>query len=198
MRIFLATLLFVFSFITFSHNAYAGAAVQSQQSREKMRKQLEQMPPEMREKVLQQQLKTKKWPIDSEQPGRRTLEATDEDEEVTEITLGKLIEMLETSSEIWEQIMDKEIKVAVVTHFIKQYRQQHINIARPPAYYAARIDSMIMGNPGMLTNSFDKVLQIVSIMDYDFDNGQDRDALARQALGPTGYEQNRRRLSSQR
>jgi hypothetical protein len=40
-------------------------------------------------------------------------------------------------------------------------------------------------------------LQILAITEYDFDNGMDKDALAKQVLGEAGYEENKKRITEQ-
>jgi hypothetical protein len=40
----------------------------------------------------------------------------------------------------------------------------------------------------------DRVMMILSVMDYDFDNGKDKDALAKELLGEQIYVANLERL----
>ncbi|MBP7162845.1 MAG: hypothetical protein KBB26_04860, partial [Candidatus Omnitrophica bacterium] len=62
-------------------------------------------------------------------------------------------------------------------------------------YYVGLIDSMSRESPDMLTQPFDRVLQIVAIDEYDYENGQDKDMLAYQILGSKeAVIQNRQRL----
>ena len=44
---------------------------------------------------------------------------------------------------------------------------------------------------------FDQVLQFVAIIEYDFNNGQDKDEMAQKLLGEEGYLRNKRRLNLQ-
>ncbi|MDE2028915.1 MAG: hypothetical protein KGJ11_10295, partial [Candidatus Omnitrophica bacterium] len=57
------------------------------------------------------------------------------------------------------------------------------------------IDELARQNPQMLERPFGELIQILAIMDYDFDNGMDKDALAKAVLGPQGYEQNKKRFA---
>lgn len=111
-----------------------------------------------------------------------------------EIGFDDLIRRLRVSSEIWQQIADQDVKVLIVAKYIELYRQSRIVITRPSAYYAARIDQLAQENPTLLNNAFDKVLLIAAVMDYDFNNGTNKDSLASQILGPQLYQQNKQRL----
>ena len=42
---------------------------------------------------------------------------------------------------------------------------------------------------------FEQLLQTVAVVEYDFDNGQDKDAMAKKVLGEQGYLKNKQRLS---
>ena len=45
------------------------------------------------------------------------------------------------------------------------------------------IDQMADENPHMLERPFGELLQMLAIMDYDFDNGMDKDMLAKTCFG---------------
>ncbi|MFC1703306.1 hypothetical protein ACFL1E_00790 [Candidatus Omnitrophota bacterium] len=115
----------------------------------------------------------------------------------SEEDVRRLIDDLKQSSSSWPEIANPEIKAYIVNYFVTQYRQQGIAIKKHPARYVVIIDDMASQNPGMLSNSFDKILQIVAIIEYDFDNGQDKDALAKRVLGEQGYLANKKRLGIQ-
>ena len=103
-------------------------------------------------------------------------------------------QMLDRSSQAWQKIVDADDKVYVVSHFIEKYRQQGIKIRKSPENYAALIDDMARNGPEFLANPFERVLQVVAIIEYDFDNGQNKDELARKILGEQGYLANKKRL----
>jgi len=56
---------------------------------------------------------------------------------------------------------------------------------------------MLQQNPQMLERPFGELLQILAIIDYDFDNGMDKESLAKQVLGEAGYAENKKRISQQ-
>lgn len=118
-------------------------------------------------------------------------------EEVKDIVdLQDLIASLNESSRAWELIISPEDKATVVGLFIDHFRRKGITIGHPPEAYVQIIDAMAAGDANMLNLPFEKVLEIVAVMEYDFGNGQDRDAMALKILGPQFYEKNRQRIQA--
>jgi len=129
------------------------------------------------------------------QVGQRIAYERQREAEAEEIvSLDQMVTALNESARPWALMMDMEAKQAVVEHYIQQYRDQGVVIGKPPAFYAQMIDAMADQSPEMLDNSFDRILQVVAIMEYDFDNGMNKDAMARQVLGEEGFRSNRQRL----
>lgn len=127
-------------------------------------------------------------------PGVRFIENS-KPAEVVDIV--EILGELETSSEVWDLIMDTDAKVAIVEKYIKEYRKRGILILKPAADYVHLIDIMSKEDPGVLGNPFYVVLKLFAIMEYDYDNGMDRDQMARELLGPEAYETNLRRMGIQ-
>ncbi len=111
-----------------------------------------------------------------------------------EVGLEQIVEALQASGKSWELIIHSQDKQAIVEEFIKEYSTQGITIRKPASYYVSFIDEMAKGNLQMLDMPFDRVLQIAAVMEYDFDNGQNKDLLAQKILGPQVYEVNKQRL----
>lgn len=101
---------------------------------------------------------------------------------------------LETSSEAWPMMMDMAPKVATIEKYKDFYKQQGVEITKSPEHYIEFIDGLIMQNPTFLQNRFEDLFRLAAIMEYDFDNGVDKNELARRVLGDQIYEQNRKRL----
>jgi len=119
----------------------------------------------------------------------------EEEEKIAEIvSISQIWDAFEKSSEAWSLIMDVEAKEITVAKYINSYLQQKIIIRKPPQLYVTAIDSMSKGSPEMLKQPFAQLLQFIAIMEYDFDNGMDKDKMARQMLGEQGFEQNKKRL----
>ena len=110
------------------------------------------------------------------------------------VSIEDLWKTFETSSENWPLIIDAQAKVLTMDLYIQIYKTKGISISKPPEYYAQMIDGMSQENPTMLSQPMDKVLQIMAIMEYDFDNGADKDQMAQKILGEQGWRANRQRL----
>jgi flagellar biosynthesis GTPase FlhF len=116
-------------------------------------------------------------------------------EQVEEIsTLSDIWKELEITSEVWPLIIDQKPKEMIVKKYVEWYGQQNIHIQKPAAHYVQMIDGMVQDNPDALKKPFKEILQIMAIIEYDFDNGTDKDWLAMQVLGSEGYWNNRERL----
>ena len=113
------------------------------------------------------------------------------------VDLSQLTDSLKTSSEAWDMIISPDDKALVVNEFIKEYAAQGVTIKKPGEFYANVIDQMAAGSQEMLAMPFERVLQVVAVMEYDFDNGQNPDALAQKILGPQFYAKNKERLMNQ-
>lgn len=101
---------------------------------------------------------------------------------------------LEITSEVWPLIMDNEPKRVTVDNYIKLYAQKGVIIRKSAQHYVDMIDEMSFKNPEMLKNPFYELLRFAAIVEYDFDNGVNPDAMAKELLGDNIYRSNRQRL----
>ena len=179
----------IFAFLPFTATAYAGGAVAATQQRKMQQQQgVQQQMIMQRQAVLEQQRQTQPGQPSSQNPGGQP-------EEVAEVvSLEQLWKSFDSSSEGWALIMDPQAKVVTVAKFIELYRQKKITIRKSPVEYTQIIDDMAQNNPEMLKNPFERILMIVAIIEYDFDNGQDKDQMALQILGKQGFMANKQRL----
>lgn len=115
---------------------------------------------------------------------------------VAETTIGmqELWSALDKSARPWAQIIDREIKLLTVSEFIDRFRKNGIVIAHSPGEYVGKIDALTTNNPDMLKSPFGNLLSYAAIVDYDFDNGHNKDELARQILGDANFWANKRRI----
>ena len=74
-----------------------------------------------------------------------------------------------------------------------RFRKMNIRITKTPGHYAGMIDALAEQTPGFLSAPFMNVLSYAAIMEYDFYNGENKDALALKTLGQQGFDQNRTR-----
>ena len=111
------------------------------------------------------------------------------------VNMKDIWEVMEESSEVWLQMMDDEPKELTVARFIDAFRKKGIYIRKPAGHYVQMIDNMASKNANLLEQPFLNVLRIMAIIEYDYDNGQDKDLMARQVLGTKqAYMQNKQRL----
>ena len=110
------------------------------------------------------------------------------------VDIEDLWKTFETTSENWPLILDPQAKVLTVDRWIHQYQEKGITISKPPLFYSQIIDGISQQNPSLLNQPFDKLLQFMAIVEYDFDNGTDRDQLAKKFLGEQAWKSNRHRL----
>ncbi len=117
-------------------------------------------------------------------------------EEVKDIvSLNQIWELMETSSEVWKLMIDVNPKVATVDRYIEWYKQRGVIIKNPPIYYVQMIDAMTKSNDSLLKVPFEEVLKRVAIIEYDFDNGRDKDLMAREILGEEMFQRNKKRFN---
>jgi len=94
----------------------------------------------------------------------------------------------------WNELSDVQ-KAFAVNAVIQLFQQQNQGtISNPAPVYAQGIDQSLSSNPEMMELPLDRVVFILAVMAYDFDNGTDADELAKQVLGPEIYQANRERL----
>ncbi|MDD5216512.1 MAG: hypothetical protein PHS88_00255 [Candidatus Omnitrophica bacterium] len=108
--------------------------------------------------------------------------------------IAKAVQQMKVTSTNWGRIQSQETKTAIAGYFIAEYKRRGVMIKNTPEYYAGAIDEMTRQNPDFLSQPFDKLLRFVSVIDYDYDNGQDKDQMVLQFLGPEGAKRNRQRL----
>ncbi|MEI8013126.1 MAG: hypothetical protein WCI27_11735, partial [Candidatus Omnitrophota bacterium] len=112
----------------------------------------------------------------------------------TEVGIQELWDALDRSSESWPLIIDREVKLLTVSEYIDRFRKMHVRVTKPPVYYVGLIDSLAGQLEGFLSAPFSNVLSYAAIVEYDFDNGTDKDTLARNILGEQQFLANRKRV----
>ena len=113
------------------------------------------------------------------------------------VDLSEVWKKLDKKSTIWKVLDDDQSKLLTVSEFIGRYQKEGVKINQPATHYVELIDQLVQQNPQMLERPFGELLQLLAIIDYDFDNGMDKDSLAKQVLGEAGYEDNKKRISQQ-
>lgn len=128
-----------------------------------------------------------------QQPAYGNLFYTPPVEEVVNIT--DVWKKMEENSRVWNTMIDMEPKILTVSRMVDHFKNQGITIRKAPSHYVQLIDSMAFQNPQMLEQPFENIMKVVSIIEYDFDNGQNKDALARQIFpDDQQFNANKKRL----
>ncbi|MCU0666871.1 MAG: hypothetical protein MUF05_07250 [Candidatus Omnitrophica bacterium] len=105
-----------------------------------------------------------------------------------------LVNSMRSSSQKWAKILDQKVKELLVYYFITEYSEKNVKIKNAPAMYVNFIDDMSIQSPQMLEQPLPLIIQIAAVIEYDFDNGQDKDLMAKSILGEEGYLNNKKRL----
>lgn len=124
----------------------------------------------------------------------RPYESVDPSQIEDVVDISEVWQSLEKSSRAWTLLIDRQAKIMTVDEFISRFRKQGVRIGKPGQFYAQMVEDLASQNPRMLEAPFQQIIQMLAVMEYDFDNGTDRDALARKVLGLQVYEQNKKRL----
>lgn len=187
-------------FIFIASWAQASAVVQAKRQAQQRAQQQAMMQQMMVQRQLQQQalqqmmIQQQILKQAIQNPSATSVTLNNTSSQTQTVDIESLWQALQTSSQIWTQIIDLAPKVMIVDRFIQLFRNQGVIISKSAIYYVSRIDEMIAQNPSLLSGPFKDILMIAAISDYDFDNGQNKDALALQVLGQAAYLQNKIRL----
>ncbi len=101
---------------------------------------------------------------------------------------------LSKSSRAWLNVDDESIKKQVVSKYIELYGKKGINISKSAEHYVSLIDEILQAKPELASKPFVQLFQYITIIEYDFGSGQDKNILAKNLLGEEGYEENKKRL----
>jgi len=187
--------IFLLSLIFFSSgamNVFAGGAAAGRGQMQQRQQQELMMQRAMQQRIMQQKMA-------AQQAAMAQQRMAVSPEEVKDIaTLEDVIRSLEDSSRAWTLIIDRDAKAMVIQQYVLRYSQEGVRIKKDPASYADLIDGMVVQTPTMLQKPFAELLKMVSIIEYDFDNGQSKDELAHKVLGSyEAVQANKKRLAGQ-
>lgn len=93
--------------------------------------------------------------------------------------------------------LGKRQRVAVVKNAEADLAKAGVTVKKDPIFYCRSLDAFYAKNPNMKKEDFAKVLKMLIIMEYDWEQkGVDKDALAKQWLGEDVYKANKARAGS--
>ena len=125
----------------------------------------------------------------------QTPQAVNRNGQVQAMNMSDIWATLNTSSAIWSQVEDIHARAACVAYYIEYYRRHRVIMLKPPMHYTQMMDGLSSQNPGFLQYPFKDVFRILAIIEYDYNNGMDKDELAQRVLGNgEAFHANRRRL----
>ena len=111
------------------------------------------------------------------------------------VSVSDLWASLDKTSKAWPLIIDKKAKGVTISHYIQKLADGGGVVRQDPMHYAQMIDDISKQNPSMLLQPFIDVLRIMAIIEYDFDNGVDKDAMARRVFpDEKSFQANKQRL----
>ena len=173
--VILIALIFFILFIVNQENVYGGAAIALQKKRAQ------------KGAAAQDQIAIR--------DAIQTPQAVNRNGQAQTMSMSDIWVTLNTSSEIWPQVEDIHARAACVAYYIEYYRRHRVIMLKPPMHYTQMMDGLSSQNPGFLQYPFKDVFRILAIIEYDYNNGMDKDELAQRVLGNgEAFHANRRRL----
>ena len=107
---------------------------------------------------------------------------------------GSMMNQLSQSLAIWSGL-SAEDKARAVQAVIDLYKaRENIAILKPAEFYVKRVDNDLVGDSPLKTMGLLTVIKLISVMEYDFYNGENKDELAKKVLGEKMFESNKRRV----
>ena len=110
-----------------------------------------------------------------------------------ELTIQDKMNDLSASAQGWSALSTQE-KGQAVNLIMDLFKiRENAAMLKSTDFYVKKIDESLAKDVTMGSLGLPGVVKILAVMEYDYYNGQDKDQLARQLLGPALYEENRRR-----
>ena len=100
----------------------------------------------------------------------------------------KMMNALSESLTIWPSLSQDNKKKSVEAAMLLFRDRQNSAIMRPADFYVAQIDQGLNTNPQLKKADILSILKMMAVMEYDFYNGQNKDALAKEVLGEQMYK----------
>lgn len=92
----------------------------------------------------------------------------------------------------WKNLRQND-KIYAVDQTLGLFRdRENAAILNSANFYAAKIDALLEGNPPMEAFALYTMVKIAAVMEYDYYNGEDKETVAQEVLGPQLYEINKR------
>lgn len=109
------------------------------------------------------------------------------------IAFPDMMNQLSQNMALWGRMNGDEKKQAVEAVIGLYKNRDNVAILNTGEFYAGKIDETLKGNPSVANMDIMTLMRVLSIMEYDFYNGENKDALARKTLGEKGFAENQTR-----
>ncbi len=103
-------------------------------------------------------------------------------------TISQMMTALSQNLAVWPSLSSENKKQSVEAAKLFYRDAQNTAILRPAEFYAQQIDDGLRTNPEMRNADIMTVLRMMAVVEYDFYNGQNKDALAKEVLGAEVFE----------
>jgi len=129
-------------------------------------------------------IKTDKKPVMETEPGAG-------------MAFGDMMNQLSQNMLLWDKMSANEKKQAVTAVVTLFKNRDNIAILNPADFYVDKISETLLANPTVSNMDIMTMLRILAVMEYDFYNGENKDALAKKVLGDQGYTENQKRRQAE-
>lgn len=109
------------------------------------------------------------------------------------IAFPEMMGQLSRNMAIWGQLNAAEKKQAVEAVIGLYKNRDNIAILNTGEFYVGKIEETLKNNPPVAGTDIMTLVRILAVMEYDFYNGQNKDALAKEVLGEKGFADNKMR-----
>ncbi len=104
-----------------------------------------------------------------------------------------MMNQLSRNMTLWSRMNLDEKKQAINAVIAIYKSRDNVAVLNTPETYASRIDETLASDPAVMNLDILTMIRILAIMDYDYYNGKNKDALARETLGEKAFAENQTR-----
>jgi hypothetical protein len=128
----------------------------------------------------------------------KTDKAGSPEKKASGVNFPDMMTQLSQNMSFWKRLNPSEKKQAVDAVIGLYKNRDNVALLNSGEFYSEKIDETLRDNPGVMNMDIMTLMRILAIMEYDFYNGENKDALAKKTLGDKGFSDNqtRRQMSS--
>lgn len=123
----------------------------------------------------------------------KTDKASAVDKKGSGVAFPDMMTQLSQNMSLWGRLNASEKKQAVDAVISLYKNRDNVAILNTGEFYVGKIDETLNGNPSVANMDIMTMMRVLSVMEYDFYNGENKDALARKTLGEKGFAENQSR-----